>query len=204
MSDFAERILAERVRAVPPSGIRRFFDIAAQMDDVYFPITLKEFGARVFFRDLRQETFMIDNDIQIETLLLSHPGYCLGYRVNFKGRSVCYVTDNELYLDDHPSYNAKYVADLTKFVSNADVLITDTTYFDQEYKSKVDWGHSCVSKVVELADAAKVKSLHLFHHDPDQDDDAIDKKLALARDALSDRNSAIECIAPAEGGIFLI
>ena len=34
MSDFAERILAERVRAVPPSGIRRFFDIAAQMDDV--------------------------------------------------------------------------------------------------------------------------------------------------------------------------
>ena len=178
--------------------------IAAQMDDVYFPITLKEFGARVFFRDLRQETFTIDNDIQIETLLLSHPGYCLGYRVTFKGRSVCYVTDNELYLDDHPSYNAKYVADLTKFVSNADVLITDTTYFDQEYKSKVDWGHSCVSKVVELADAAKVKSLHLFHHDPDQDDDAIDKKLALARDALSDRNSAIECIAPAEGGIFLI
>ena len=34
MSDFAERILAERVRAVPPSGIRRFFDIAAQMQDV--------------------------------------------------------------------------------------------------------------------------------------------------------------------------
>ena len=34
MSDLADRILAERVRAVPPSGIRRFFDIAAQMDDV--------------------------------------------------------------------------------------------------------------------------------------------------------------------------
>jgi aminotransferase len=30
----AERALAERVRAVPPSGIRRFFDIAATMDDV--------------------------------------------------------------------------------------------------------------------------------------------------------------------------
>ena len=34
MSSFAERVLAARVRAVPPSGIRRFFDIAAQMDDV--------------------------------------------------------------------------------------------------------------------------------------------------------------------------
>ena len=30
----AERVLAERVRAVPPSGIRRFFDILATMDDV--------------------------------------------------------------------------------------------------------------------------------------------------------------------------
>jgi len=30
----AERALAERVRAVPPSGIRRFFDILATMDDV--------------------------------------------------------------------------------------------------------------------------------------------------------------------------
>jgi aminotransferase len=29
-----ERALAERVRVVPPSGIRRFFDIAATMDDV--------------------------------------------------------------------------------------------------------------------------------------------------------------------------
>ena len=34
MSDFAKRTLADRVHAVPPSGIRRFFDIAAQMQDV--------------------------------------------------------------------------------------------------------------------------------------------------------------------------
>ena len=30
----AERVLSERVRSVPPSGIRRFFDILATMDDV--------------------------------------------------------------------------------------------------------------------------------------------------------------------------
>src|ERR687889_531565 len=30
----AERALARRVREVPPSGIRRFFDILATMDDV--------------------------------------------------------------------------------------------------------------------------------------------------------------------------
>src|SRR5262245_670961 len=30
----AERALSERVRTVPPSGIRRFFDILTTMDDV--------------------------------------------------------------------------------------------------------------------------------------------------------------------------
>src|SRR6266511_4385317 len=30
----ADRALAQRVRSVPPSGIRRFFDILATMDDV--------------------------------------------------------------------------------------------------------------------------------------------------------------------------
>ena len=30
----ADRVLSERVQSVPPSGIRRFFDIAATMDDV--------------------------------------------------------------------------------------------------------------------------------------------------------------------------
>ena len=114
------------------------------------------------------------------------------------------MTDNELYLDDHPSFNPKYVSDLTKFVSGADILITDTTYFDPEYKTKVNWGHSCISKVVELADTAKVKSLHLFHHDPDQDDAAIDLKLSTAREALRARKSEVECVAPAEGGLYLL
>ena len=33
-------------------------------------------------------------------MLLSHPGYCLGYRIDYDGRSICYITDNELYLPD--------------------------------------------------------------------------------------------------------
>ena len=93
---------------------------------------------------------------------------------------------------------------LTSFIEGTDILITDCTYFDQEYKTKVGWGHSCISKVVELAAGAKVKSLHLFHHDPDQDDDAIDRKLDEAQSGLKTRGSAVECLAPAEGQSFTI
>ncbi|HEU4344276.1 MAG TPA: response regulator [Candidatus Binatia bacterium] len=171
--------------------------ISAQMDDIYFPITIKEFGSHVYFRDLNEGTIDIDG-ITIKTKLLSHPGNCLGYRVEYEGRSVCYVTDNELFLSDSPHYDAHYVSRLTAFLDKADVLITDCTYTDEEYERKVGWGHSCVSQVAKLAHDAGVETLYLFHHDPDQNDDAIDAKLEMAARALESMGSKTKCVAPAE------
>jgi len=172
--------------------------IAAQMESVYFPVTTREFGARLTFRDLREETLMF-GAVRIDTLLLKHPGYCLGYRLACHGRIVCYVTDNELYLRSDPRYDLAYVERLANFVHGADLLITDTTFRDHEYSAKVDWGHSCVSEVADLATRAKVKRLYLFHHDPDQSDDDIDLKLKETREALGRLGSTVECDAPAEG-----
>ena len=45
--------------------------ISAQMDDVYFPVTIREFAAHVVFRDLAEETIQI-GDIEVRTKLLSH------------------------------------------------------------------------------------------------------------------------------------
>ncbi len=171
--------------------------IAAQMESVYFPVTIREFGARLVFRDLREESLDFGS-VKIETILLKHPGYCLGYRLTCHGRSVCYVTDNELYLHSDPRYDLAYVERLANFVRGADLLITDTTYRDHEYPAKVDWGHSCVSEVADLAARAKVKRLHLFHHDPDQSDDDIDLKLKEVREALSRLGSNVVCDAPPE------
>ena len=177
--------------------------ISAQMEGIYFPITIKEFASRVFFRDLKEGEFVVD-DVRVSTKLLNHPGYCLGYRIDYNGRSVCYITDNELYLPGSKFHNPHYVQRLVQFVEGADVLITDSTYTDAEYVTKVGWGHSCISEVVSLADAAKVKTLYLFHHDPDQSDDDIDAKLETARKLLADRNSPVECLAPTEGQTFKI
>ena len=171
--------------------------IAAQMESVYFPVTIREFGARLVFRDLREESLDFGS-VRIDTILLKHPGYCLGYRLSWHGRVVCYITDNELYLRTDPRYDPTYVERLANFVRGADLLITDTTYRDHEYASKVDWGHSCVSEVADLAARAKVKRLHLFHHDPDQSDDDIDLKLKETREALVRLGSNVLCEAPSE------
>jgi phosphoribosyl 1,2-cyclic phosphodiesterase/CheY-like chemotaxis protein len=172
--------------------------ISAQMDGVYFPVTIREFGAHVEFRDLHEEALEIDG-IKVDTMLLSHPGTCLGYRLRYRNRTICYVTDNELFLPETPHYDAHYFDRLVGFVQGADVLITDTTYMDDEYPSRVGWGHSPVGQVVNLAHNAAVKQLHLFHHDPDQTDDDIDRKLDAVRALLASRGSATVCVAPTEG-----
>ena len=88
---------------------------------------------------------------------------------------------------------------MADFICGSDVLITDTTNTDEEDKTKVNWGHSCVSKVCELAHIGEVKHLYLFHHDPDQDDDHIDSKLADAHKALKALGSSVICTVPKEG-----
>jgi phosphoribosyl 1,2-cyclic phosphodiesterase len=173
------------------------------MESVYFPVTVREFGARLVCRDLREERLEF-GPLRIDTMLLSHPGTCLGYRLAARGRTLCYITDNELYPFGSPRYNSRYLEHLTAFVKDADVLITDTTYRDSEYPSKADWGHSAVSEVAALAARAKVKRLHLFHHDPDQTDADIDAKLNETREALASLGAQVACDAPAEGSSLAI
>jgi CheY-like chemotaxis protein len=177
--------------------------ISAQMESVYFPVTTREFGSHLTFRDLREEVLEF-GPVRVETMLLSHPGYCLGYKLTARKRTVCYITDNELYLESDRRHNPRYVEQLTKFVQGADVLITDTTYRDAEYPAKVDWGHSCVSEVAKLAARAEVKRLHLYHHDVDQTDEIIDLKLKETREALARLGSKVVCEAPAENSSLVL
>ena len=177
--------------------------ISGQMDGIHFPINTKEFSARVQFRELKEEQIDIDG-ITVKTMLLNHPGHCLGYRVSYHQRSICYITDNELFPEDNPYFNGYYVEQLTDFISGADVLITDCTYTAEEYRDKIGWGHSSIDQVVKLADSAGVKGLFLFHHDPAQTDKAIADKLASANEMLQDLGSTTRCIAPREKQIFSV
>ena len=110
--------------------------------------------------------------VVIETALLNHPGQAVGYRVNWQGHAAAYITDTE-HFPDHLDENILFLA------RNADVMIYDATYTDEEYhskqSSKVGWGHSTWQEAVKLAKAARVKKLVIFHHDPLHNDDFLDR-----------------------------
>lgn len=169
--------------------------IAGQMSHVYFPVAVKEFASHVYYKELTEGDFEIE-DLQVRTISLHHPGTTLGYLLKGPGgKTVAYLTDNELTLNGDAHGRKRLVA----FAAGADVLIHDAQYLDSEYPQRVGWGHSCLSEVLKLAAEAKVRRLYLYHHDPSHDDETVAAKEALGRKFFADRGLEIECLAAAEG-----
>jgi ribonuclease BN (tRNA processing enzyme) len=172
--------------------------MVAQMDGTYFPVTVREFGAHVTFHEIGEQNLSID-DVRISTIHLKHPGHCLGYRVDHRDRSFCYITDNEIYPEDSDFADEEFTHKLADFCRGANVLVHDCTYFDEEYASKLHWGHSALSEVCRLAHLAEVERLWIHHHDPEQDDDDIARKLDVCVSALQKLGSETVAVLPREG-----
>jgi CheY-like chemotaxis protein len=172
--------------------------IVAQMDGTYFPVTVREFSAQLSFSEIGEQQLDLDG-IKVRTMLLKHPGHCLGYRVDHGGRSFCYITDNELYHATSDFADEEFLHALADFCRGANVLVHDCTYFDEEYNTKVHWGHSPLSEVCRLAHLAEAERLWIHHHDPSQDDNAIERKLDFCSKELQKLGSKTLAVLPSEG-----
>jgi len=139
-----------------------------------FPIPMDIFSAKIEFHDFSAgESFHPHSGITLRTGMLNHPNRATGYRIEHNGKAVAYITDTEQdagRLDNN----------VLQLVDRADVMIYDATYTDEEYPTHRHWGHSTWQEGVRLANAAQVKTLVLFHHDPDHDDAFMDRVAAEA------------------------
>jgi len=143
-----------------------------------FPVPPDVFMAQMEYRDFKAgETLAPAPGIVVRTARLNHPNGAAGYRIEYAGKSVCYVTDTE-HVPGKPDRN------ILALIAGADIVIYDCMYTDEEYaKSYVGWGHSTWQEGVRLCTAAGVKKLVVFHHDPDHDDarlDAIGREVEAA------------------------
>jgi hypothetical protein len=107
-----------------------------------------------------------------------HPGGSVRYRFSAHGKRVVYATDVELDLfcgGDNPTEEKEAAArDYLRFVHGVDLLIADGMFSEEEYPSRVGWGHASIPTVIEVAAKAEVKQLAVFHHDPQHSDKCLD------------------------------
>jgi len=101
----------------------------------------------------------------------AHPQGVFIYRIEYDNQAIVYATDTEGYTSSDQR--------LIRFARGAGLLIHDAQYTESEYASTVaprqGWGHSTWQMAVGVAQAAGVQRLALFHHEPEHEDDALEK-----------------------------
>jgi len=146
--------------------------LAGQMNFPNFPVTLEQMAATMLFHEFSNGQLVdLGGGITVRALSLNHPNGCYGYRLEFEGKIITYCTDTE--------HTDKLDENVLTLAKDADLLIYDAQYTPEEYSGstggipKVGWGHSTFKRGAEIARAAQVARLVLFHHDPTHNDDAV-------------------------------
>ncbi|MGQ0655547.1 MAG: MBL fold metallo-hydrolase [Betaproteobacteria bacterium] len=133
-----------------------------------FPVPPEVFKAAMEYRDFSADEALGAGDaVSIRSTALNHPDGATGYRIDYGGRSLCYLTDTE-HVPGAPDRN------VLGLIEGADLVIYDSMYTDEEYGRYVGWGHSTWQEGVRLCKQAGAKRLVVFHHDPEHDDDMLD------------------------------
>jgi phosphoribosyl 1,2-cyclic phosphodiesterase len=168
--------------------------LALSMLPPMFPITVDDLPCQRVFRNLNEgEVIFFDGDEHEPQVVWSqrdaerltqpdrlcvqvmksaaHPQGVFIYRVNFQGRSFVLATDVESYIGQYQK--------LIHFADGADLMAHDAQYTDALYLNapvpRQGWGHSTWRMAIETANAARVKQLALFHHEPEHDDATLEE-----------------------------
>ena len=191
--------------------------LASQMETPFFPVSLRQLPSHLAIEELKEMEFRVGS-VEVRSKFANHPGICVGYRLATSSGSIAYFPDNEPYeelkmllasRDGITEEEARGFADaergkMVDFLQGCDVAIMDTQYTEEEYAKHVGWGHSSVDSVVSLALDANVGRLVLFHHDPNHDDQMIDKMVEHARAFVAKSGKSLEVDAAREGAEILL
>jgi diguanylate cyclase (GGDEF)-like protein len=176
--------------------------LSGQMQYSYFPVKLEDLASRIHYTELEEGFFRI-GDILVETQYLNHTAPTIAYRISSDDATIAYVTDHEPFWNSPgPSFHHPGDQRHIEFLKDADLVIHDAQYTSDEYRTKVGWGHSPVDYVTDIALAANVSKVALFHHDPTHDDDAIKRIEESQRARAAAAGSKLDVFAGAEGAEF--
>ena len=168
-----------------------------QQSEPFFPVDFRSLAATIEFVTLEPGRTYEVAGLAVNAIKQFHSGDSYGYRFSRGGKSIVYSTDCE-----HKYSRLDESYPFVEFYRNADLLIFDAMYsLGDTVSVKEDWGHSSNVVAVELAQAAQVKRLALFHHEPVLDDRMIEVVLAdtVRFEWISRRGDKVEVISAYDG-----
>lgn len=145
--------------------------LVRQQDFINFPVAFDKMPSQHSFNSLPESGPVAIHGLQITSCRMNHPAGGRTYRFDDGRKSLVFATDIEHFED-------KLDPELLQLAQDAELLIYDAQYTPDEYQQgRKGWGHSTWEKGVELAKAANVKRLHLWHHDQLHSDAFLETKI---------------------------
>jgi phosphoribosyl 1,2-cyclic phosphodiesterase len=162
------------------SSLRDIF--ALQMQETYFPVSMGEMGAdfRFLLMEDNAQVFLPPDGVpvRVKAVRHRHPGGAYTYRYERAGRSVVFSTDVE--------HGDEIDENIVNIAKDADILIHDGQYSNEQLPLRRGWGHSSYEQAAEVAIRASVRQLVVTHHDPDHDDEYLRSAELLCQDIFPD------------------
>lgn len=144
------------------NALKSFFD------KPYWPIQMFDYKTVDINND--GNTINLKDGLRFKAFYSKHPDNTSAYSIEFDDKKICILSD--FSIDD--------IDDLS-FIENADILLYDGTFDDNEYKIFTDWGHSTYRLGCQIAEKYSIKKLLITHHNPDHTDD---KLLEMEQDCI--------------------
>lgn len=156
------------------------------MKDPVFPVPSSLIEKACTFNDYSVgHVFDLGSEMTIRTGKLNHPNGACGYRIECAGKVIAICTDTEHFED-------RLDEDVLELAKNADLMVYDSAYTDEEYPNFKGWGHSTWQEAIKVAEAANVRQTFLFHHDPSHNDQKMDEIAKAASSIRKGVRPAIE------------
>jgi ribonuclease BN (tRNA processing enzyme) len=166
--------------------------VETQFSYRYWPVRAEELSAHIEYNQIKETTLDLGEGLSVTSKFLNHPVLCLGYRFNYKGKSIAVIFDHEPFYnlfkknDDDKSSDEETVKEgeiaaaeenekIAKFIKGADILIHDAQYTEEAYLKHVGWGHASYSHAVKAKALGEAKKLVFFHHDPGYTDEQLEQ-----------------------------
>ncbi|MFP4087589.1 MAG: MBL fold metallo-hydrolase [Desulfobacteraceae bacterium] len=181
-------------------GLRAIFD--NNLGDGFFPIQFDELGAKItHLKTLEKERSLFIDNCRIEAIPLNHPQGAFGYRFEEGHRHLVFITDNELTETARVGCRPE---DYLRFCKDADILIHDAQYTEDEIDRHRGWGHSDCASTLNLGMQAGVRRLVLFHHNPSRTDTEIEDIEARCNQLARKAGAPITVEAAREGSELIL
>ncbi|GAB1341828.1 MBL fold metallo-hydrolase [Gemmatimonas sp.] len=157
-------------------------------------------SSRLDFSEWDDHDAPLSNGLVVKRFPARHPGEAAIFRFDdANGPLLAYAPDNELAYHDQSAEVRAWRAALADFLRGVPVLIHDATYRHHELPQHAGWGHSSHVEATRLALECGARTLVLFHHHPDRDDDSVEQMVEECRAQATRSGAPLRLLAAWEG-----